>query len=265
MTIEVLEDAGAVSARASEIFLEAAAEAVAARGRFFVSLSGGSTPEGLYRRLASEPNKDRIDWARCCFFIGDERNVPPRDERSNLRMIEHALFLPLGIAPEQIASWPGEADRTARLFELELEKAFRAQTSAKHRIFGQEPNPAPSASGAGAEGIPVFDLFLLGLGSDGHTASIFPGTDAVNETRRMAVAVKLPATGETRFTITFPVINSSRRVLILVTGEAKAAAVAGVIEGKADVAQMPARAVRPSNGHLTWLLDRAAAAKLRRP
>jgi 6-phosphogluconolactonase len=250
--IMIVEDAEAAASHAAEIFIKIVTSAISERGRFFASLSGGSTPKRLYQLLSSENNKERTDWTKCTFFIGDERNVPPDDEHSNFRMIRETLQTPLEPAVVDIRPWPvcsGTPDGVASMYEHELEN-----------VFGLQISPGEFTENID---VPVFDLFLLGLGGDCHTASLFPDTDALLERRSFAVANRVPQLDEIRYTLVFPVINASRNVLFLVTGEDKAKAVAAVIEGERDQQKKPAQAVQPHSGSLIWLLDRAAASALR--
>jgi 6-phosphogluconolactonase len=237
--IVVLPDSDTLAHEAAQRFAELAVEAVDSRGRFSVALSGGSTPRALYRLLAEEPYRGQIPWKGVHLFWGDERCVLPDDPGSSFRAADEAF----------ISRVPLPSDNVHRVrAELAPEVAARAYANALDDFFC-----GPHAR---------FDLVLLGLGEDGHTASLFPGSDALQETGRLVTAVEAhyqnrPAV---RVTLTFPAINTARHVLFLVTGSDKARIVRAVLEG--DQRSYPARQVRPTAGELTWLLDAAAASRL---
>lgn len=212
----------------------AAADAIAKRGRFVVSLSGGSTPKRLYSRLADSD----IDWAKAEIFIGDERDVPPDDKESNFAMMRSTLFEPAGIDPTRIHRW-----RTELRAPEQVAEKFRQQISQIGASKG-------------------FDLVLLGLGEDCHTASLFPGTDALREAKLTAVANFVPQLQANRYTVTFPVINSASLAVFLVSGEAKAEAVSRVLNTADPDPDIPASLVRPQQGRTIWLLDADAAARI---
>jgi 6-phosphogluconolactonase len=240
----VLDDAAALATEAAARLAAAAGEAVEARGRFAIGLSGGSTPRVLYERLATPAWRDRVPWSRSEIFWGDERSVPPEHPDSNYRLARTALLDPVGIPPERVHRMAGEAaDPRAAAAAYETEIA---------RVLGGVPGEAP----------PAFDLVLLGLGPDGHTASLFPGTPALAERRRWAVENPVPRLGTVRLTLTFPILNRARDILFLVAGADKAAVLREVLEGPADPARLPAQGVRAEAGRLAWLVDRAAAAAL---
>lgn len=244
MAIEVLPNADAVAARGADLFAFAAQEAAAARGAFGAALSGGETPRALYRLLARQTFAQKIPWRRVHLYWGDERCVPPDDPRSNYGMAHEAFIRHVPIAADNVHRMRGELDpeQEARDYE-ELLLA------------------PPLRTAHAAAAWPVFDLILLGLGNDGHTASLFPHSPALEVADRMVV----PSSGEDtgpRLTITAPVINAARRVVFLVTGAAKAGMVAEVFEGLHIPGAIPAQLVAPDKGKLTWLLDEAAAADL---
>jgi 6-phosphogluconolactonase len=222
-------------ARAAARDFAAKAEAsVSERGRFAVALPGGSTPEATYEILATD-YADELDWSKVCVFFGDERTVPPDHEDSNYRMAQRALLsrVPVGSVHRMRGELPsGEA---AAAYEDELREFF------------------------GRSGLPDFDLILLGLGEDGHTASLFPETSALEVTERWVVANPVPKLETTRLTLTVPVLNAARVVAFLVAGEGKAEALKEILEGDADPRAYPAKFVRPESGDLTWMVDRAAA------
>jgi 6-phosphogluconolactonase len=232
MNLVVCKEPDDLASRAAAEFVRIAKESIVERGAFTVALSGGSTPILLYKRLLDSS----LDWGRVFFYFGDERNVLPDEDASNFKGANKALFRPLRIREDNIFRWRTELetpDDVAEDYEQTLQKL--------------------------SPDVPRFDLILLGMGSDGHTASLFPGTDALSETTRCATANWVPQLGSWRFTLSYPVINNSRNVLFLVAGEDKAEMVKEVIEGDAD---LPARSVRPVSGKLTWFLDRASASDL---
>jgi 6-phosphogluconolactonase len=238
------DDAPRWASEAAAFMLSLQQRAVKDNGRFLVALSGGRTPEQLYQRLASIASTARHEWRNTHFFFGDERCVPPDHPDSNYHLAEEALFKPLHISADQIHRMKGEHP-DPEVAAKDYEDVLRAST-----------NPPPSAW-------PNLDLVLLGLGSDGHTASLFPGTDALKETRRWATVGHAPANPRLRLTLTLGVINHATVVLFLANGESKAAAVKAVLEPQQDGDRnLPAALVRPDRGRLIWLLDRPAAAKL---
>ena len=220
-----------VAADAARRFAAAANETIATRGRFSVALSGGSTPRLLYSLLSSE-YADRIDWTSIRFYFGDERNVPPDAPESNYRMARETLFDPLGINEEHVVRWRTELGNPSE---------------AADEYLGHLERNGP------------FDLVLLGLGGDGHTASLFPRTAALNETEKLAVANWVDELNDFRLTVTFPAINSAANVMFLVAGREKAEAVNAVLLGETQPALYPAQSVKPSSGTLCWVLDRDAA------
>jgi 6-phosphogluconolactonase len=205
--------------------------------RFTWALSGGSTPRDLYRLLASDPYRDRLPWHAVHFFWSDERHVPPDHSESNYRMAREAMLDAVPVPPgnlHRIATEEPDAQRAAVRYEVELRSFFA------------------SASGEW----PRFDLVLLGLGKDGHTASLFPGSAAVREHERLVVAPWVEELDAYRITLTLPVLSHARRVLFLASGGEKAEALRAVIEGERDPDLYPAQAVE---GNRLWLVDRAAA------
>ncbi|MBI3407279.1 MAG: 6-phosphogluconolactonase [Planctomycetes bacterium] len=245
--VEVLRfpNANALAADAAERIIRAAEAAVAARGRFLFVLAGGSTPEKTYALLAQSENARRLNWAATTILFGDERMVPPDDTRSNFHMARSALLSKVPVPEKQILRIPTDRAPSAC-----------AQTYAAILNFGQPPSASP----------PVFDLILLGLGDDGHTASLFPGAAALKEQKAWVTWSPpgvLPPPVD-RVTMTFPVLNAAREVMFLVAGANKAAPVKEVLEGMPTVEKYPAAGVQPTSGKLTWLLDEAAAALLTR-
>jgi 6-phosphogluconolactonase len=243
VAVEILPDAETLALRAADLFAMAAQEAAAARGRFAAALSGGETPRALYRLLARQQYAQKVPWRRVRLYWGDERCVPPDDPASNYGMAREAFIRHVPLGPDQVHRLHGEDDpeAAARFYDEEL-----------RRLAAAAKPPAD---------LPVFDLVLLGLGRDGHTASLFPHSPALEEEDRLCVATAAPD-GSPRLTVTRPVINAARRVLFLVSGEDKAGMVAEVFGGFRVPDAVPAQAVRPDRGTLTWLLDRAAAQEL---
>jgi 6-phosphogluconolactonase len=230
-------------AAASEFFLRAI-DAVNTTGRFTVALSGGSTPRGLYRLLATDPAwRDQLPWQNMHFFWGDERHVPPEHADSNFRMANEALLSVAPVPAANVHRMHGEAANAAdaaREYEDELHEAF----------------------GLKAGEVPRFDLILLGLGPEGHTASLFPGTHALTENQRLVVSNWVGKLFADRITLTPPVLNNAACVMFIVSGPDKATALKGILEGPYEPDQLPAQLVNPTNGRLVWLLDRAAAQEL---
>jgi 6-phosphogluconolactonase len=243
VSIEILPDADALALRAADLLALAAQEAAAARGRFAVALSGGETPRALYRMIARQQFSQKIPWRRVQLYWGDERCVLPEDAASNYGMARDAFIRHVPIAAENVHRVLGEQPPAQAA--LAYEKELRALAALER----------PTSE------LPVFDLILLGLGGDGHTASLFPHSDSLEVEERFAVATEAPD-GSSRITVTYPVINAARRVWFLVSGAQKAGMVAEVIEGLMMPAAVPAQGVRPVHGQLTWLLDEAAAAEL---
>jgi len=231
--IEILPDPPALAHHVAEWMTQAA---LAAQGSFRVSLSGGSTPKTLYELLASDEFRDRFPWQLVSWYWGDERFVPHDHPDSNYRMTREAMLAKAPVPPENIHPVPtdGTPEDAARRYERTLQKAYRATTLDPQR--------------------PLFDVTLLGLGPDGHTASLLPGEPVLNERARWVVAVS-HGRPEVRITMTYPVIESSRRVAFLVAGKEKATIFNMIREGGSRV---PAAQVRPV-GELLWFVDRAAA------
>ena len=220
-----------------------AAEAIAARGRFVIALSGGSTPEAAYRRLATGDWRDRLDWQRTQVLWGDERCVPPDDPQSNYRMAKETLLDRVPIPGNQIHRIKGEDDP---------EQAAAGYERALRSLLRCHPERSEGS----------LDLVLLGLGEDGHTASLFPGQAAVHEAERWVMAVPAPSGDLWRVTLTPAVLNLARNVTFVVSGAGKSFRLAQVLEGPVDSDLLPAQAIHPPQGRLTWMVDRAAAARL---
>jgi 6-phosphogluconolactonase len=229
-------------AAAAEEVVHAANEAVAQRGRFTIALAGGSTPKSLYNLVATNA-RTTLPWDRMFFFWGDERHVPPTDPESNYRMAEEAMLSKVPVPPGNVFRIKTENPEAAAAAE-DYEKAIR-------KFFGLEPGQFPR-----------FDLILLGMGPDGHTASLFPGTTALQEKSRLVVANWVEKMKTHRITLTLPVLNAARCVTFLVSGTDKAPALKAVLEENVPAEQYPAKLIKPSDGKLIWLIDRAAASQL---
>ncbi|MCD9189525.1 MAG: 6-phosphogluconolactonase [Pyrinomonadaceae bacterium] len=242
--IEVFQNSEELNNFAADKFVEIAAESISERGRFTVALAGGSTPKSLYRLLSGDKFKDKIDWSKVFFFFGDERNVSPDDAESNFRMAHENLFAPLEINVNSIFPWLTQSETpeiTAEIYQGEIKRFFDL----------------------GETEFPIFDLILLGMGADGHTASLFPFTKALGETEKIAVANPVEKLNTTRLTLTFPTINVARNIIFLVAGEDKAETLREVLEGKFQPERLPSQNVKPENGNLYWLLDENVAKLLR--
>jgi len=237
-TLRVVESRDAVAHIAAQWVHDRAWAAANARGRFTLALSGGTTPKALYQQMAAGP---RLPWDRTVFCFGDERNVPPDDAESNARMAREALTGKPFVDPSSVYRIKGErpAAEAAADYEQTLRRLFPGTTT-----------------------FPSFDLVLLGLGPDGHTASLFPHSPALDERARWVVANWVEKFRTHRITLTFPVLNAASEVLFLVTGEDKGWALQQVLQGSAPVADVPARGIAPASGRVTFLVDRAAAAGL---
>ncbi len=243
MSIEILPDGDALALRAADLFALAAQEAAAARGRFADARCGGETPRAFYRLLARQQFSQKVPWRRVQLYWGDERCVPPDDPQSNYGLARDSFIKHVPIADANVHRMRGEdpPEEAAQAYDAGL------------RDLAAQSRPRVE--------VPVLDLVLLGLGTDGHTASLFPHSDALAVEDRFSVATTTPD-GSPRITVTAPVLNAARRVWFLVTGAKKAGMVAEVIEGLRVPNAVPAQGVAPVHGTLTWFLDEAAAAEL---
>jgi 6-phosphogluconolactonase len=241
--IEILPDPSLLARQAAQIITEQAHQAVSVNDRFTIALSGGSTPRRLYELLADRNSafRDQLPWNQMHFFWSDERPVGPNHPDSNYRMANEAMLSRVPVPERNV-----------------------------HRILGEKPNAQDAANayestlrgffGLAVDGLPSLDLVLLGMGGDGHTASIFPGSDVIHEERRLVAAPWVEKLNTYRITMTLPVLNNAANVMFLVSGEDKAAMVREVLYG--EPGRLPAQSVYPGNGSLTWLLDEAAGSKL---
>jgi 6-phosphogluconolactonase len=229
-----------VALAAAERFVQHAQKSITDHKLFSVALSGGNTPRRMYELLATDPFKARVEWSVVHIFFGDERLVAPDHPDSNYRLAREALLSRVPIPQDRVhpINGVGDAVTNARIYEGELRSCF-----------------------SGSEW-PRFDLVLLGLGKDGHTASLFPGTNALAERRAWVVANWIEESRSDRITLTVPAINAAASVDFLVTGADKAQALAAVLEGPSDPEHLPAQLIKPESGLVTWLVDAQAASKL---
>ncbi|HTC57501.1 MAG TPA: 6-phosphogluconolactonase [Candidatus Sulfotelmatobacter sp.] len=227
---------------AAEEVIRTATDAVAQRGRFTIALSGGSTPRSLYTLIAANASVN-LPWDQMFFFWGDERHVPPEDPESNYRMAKESLLSKVPIPGANIFRIPAE--------NPDASAAAEAYEQTVRKFFALAPGDFPR-----------FDLILLGLGPDGHTASLFPETAALQENSRIVVANWVKKLGTSRITFTLPTLNSARCVAFLVSGIDKAAVLHEVLEGHAPAEKYPSKLVQPSAGKLIWFVDKAAASEL---
>lgn len=237
--LKVFDTTEEVLKAAAEYFVEKATAAIAKHGKFTVALSGGSSPKGLFELLASQYHSP-LDWTKVFFFFGDERYVPADHPDSNALMAKKALFDPLHIAAHQIFTVDTslEPDAAAEAYQQAIEKHF-------------------------APGSPTFDLILLGLGDDAHTASLFPHTKVINESEAGVKAIFVEDKQVYRITFTAPLINQARHIEFLLFGSGKAEAVKHVLQGDKNHDQYPAQLIAPVKGDIVWFIDGAAASLLR--
>jgi len=242
--IGILADGAAIAERAAQEFVQAAAEAVRIKGSFNVALAGGSTPKALYSLLVNDPAlRSQVPWDKMHLFFGDERHVAPDHPDSNFRMALEAMISKSPLKPEQVTRIKGEypdADEAA----LEYEKALREYFKLK------------------AEEYPRFDLVLAGMGNEGHTLSLFPGTTALRDNGRLVVRTWVGKLYTERITCTAPVANNSAAVLFMIAGADKAPALKAVLEGPYEPEQLPSQLIKPANGKLIFLIDSAAGGML---
>jgi len=236
MRVRVLSDLDAVAEVAAREFAQAAQQAIASRGRFLVALAGGRTPALAYSQLAADPWCDRVDWSRVEFFWGDERAVPPDDPESNYGLARRTMLRPLGIDESRVHRMRGEAE--------DLGSAAREYGEVLARVAGTPP---------------VLDLVLLGMGADGHIASLFPESPALSERQRPVIDVEEPDTGMRRLTLTFPVILGARSIAVQVTGADKAQTLRRVFLSDPDSVTLPACRLSKAGGRVLWLVDASAA------
>jgi 6-phosphogluconolactonase len=237
--LRVLPDAAALAEAAAQLFVQCARRAVAEAGRFTVALSGGSTPNAVFERLASA-HKDALDWTRVLFFWGDERLVPPTDPQSNYGVAKAKLLDHVPVPPENVFRVRGE---------LPAAEAVSRVAGDLRQVFKLAPGKWP-----------VFDLVYLGIGADGHTASLFPGSEALANHQDLAAAVHVKALNPERVTLTYPVLNAAACVAVLASGSGKAAILKAALGAPAG---LPIQGVKPRDGQMLWLVDAAAAGTLK--
>jgi 6-phosphogluconolactonase len=238
--IIICRDTDELSRQAAEQFVALARQAIVAHGRFRVALSGGSTPKALYSTLATAEFNSQLEWRQIHLFWGDERCVAPDHAESNFRMVKESLLSKIVIPAENVHRMIGEFEpaAAAAAYETELRQFFLLS----------------------AEQLPRFDLILLGLGEDGHTASLFPHSSALNETERWVATTYVEKLDAHRLTLTFPVINNAAQITFLIAGQSKAAIVKAI--RNASVGDYPATRIEPVKGHLCWFITQDAAGDL---
>ncbi len=242
MKINIYASVDELLEKLAEYFVDSANQSIAEHGRFSVALSGGASPEKLYGLLASPSFREKVDWRKVYFFFGDERYVPATDPASNFKMVKKILFEPLHI-------------NASRIFPVNTSLAPADAAIQYMEIINHQFNGAQ----------PRFDLVLLGLGDNSHTASLFPFTDILHEKSATVKSVFLTGQQVYRISFTAPLINMACRVAFLVYGEGKAQAVQNILESVNDIENFPAQLIQPVNGMVTWFLDKSAASKIKSP
>ena len=244
--LQIVGNGAAVSRTAAEIMVNLALKKLTSKESFAVALSGGSTPKKMFAMLANDAAlRNRMPWCRVHFFWGDERHVPPDHTDSNFRMTNEVMLSRVPVPPENIHRIRAEnpdAGKAAEDYEQELREFFML----------------------GPEQLPPFDCVFLGMGTDGHTASLFPGTKALQERKRLVVPNWVDKFQSYRITLTPPVLNNADLVIFLVSGEEKAQPLRTVLEGQKQPDRLPSQLIEPTHGKLLWLVDRAAAGLLKR-
>lgn len=236
--LQIFQTPDLLASALADAFVDDARTAIGAHGAFFVALAGGTTPKNAYALLAQEPRRSQIDWNHVFVYFGDERCVPPESPDSNYRMAMDAFLRAVNLPPDHVHRMRGEDDPLA---------AARDYAELLIQTLGD---------------VPRFDLVMLGMGADGHTASLFPGTDPLRDNDRLVRAPYVEQVASHRITMTPLVINNARHVIIATEGLPKAPALYAVREGPYEPAVHPAQIVEPTNGRLSWFVDRAAAAEL---
>ncbi len=242
----ICKDIEALGKETAKQFARLAEQYVTQKGRFTVALSGGSTPQVLYKYLSLPPIRSEIPWGGIHIFWGDERMVPPDHPDSNFRMANEILLKKVPIPDENIFAMPmkeTDPDRAAEMYEAAIHDCF-------------DPDE---------DEIPVFDLILLGIGEDGHTASLFPQTAALNEEDAWVAKNYVPKLDKTRLTLTFPLINQAKNIFFLASGEKKAPVIQGLLSSTQPAMHYPAAKVKPVSGKLSYFIDEAAASGLPKP
>ncbi len=242
--IRILADGAAIAKRAAQEFIQAATVAAREKGACSVSLAGGKTPKALYSLLVTDPAlRSQVPWDKIQLFFGDERHVPPDHPDSNFRMATEAMISKSPMKPEQVTRIKGEYPDAGQA-ALEYEKALREYFKLKDGEY------------------PRFDLVLVGMGNEGHTLSLFPGTKALHADGRIAVRNWVGKLYAERITLTAPAASNAAQVIFMVTGADKAPALKAVLEGPFEPEQLPAQLLQPKNGKLLWLVDTAAGSML---
>ncbi len=242
MHTAIYPDIDTLSQQAAQHIVRIAQESIVTRGRFTIALSGGTTPRELYSLLGTEPYRSQIDWNLVHIFWGDERCVPADSPDSNYHMADEVLLSKIPISALQIHRMPADQpdrDAASQAYTVEMQRSF------------------------GTNDIPDFDLIQLGMGPEGHTASLFPHLPSLHEQRRLVMPVSVPKPPPDRLTFTPPLLNAARTILFLVTGSEKADALQAVLEGPYQPDEYPAQIVRPTNGEVVWMVDKDAAKNIR--
>lgn len=245
--LEIFDNEQKLFHAAAEKFVAAANAALAARGVFSVALSGGSTPKALYQLLTDAAYAGRVAWDKVEWFFGDERSVGPEDPESNFRMAREAMLTKLPVDAARVHRIRGESDKPA---EAAAEYAAQLGKVLSAGAAGETSKP------------PAIDLVLLGMGNDGHTASLFPFTKALHEQKKWVVPNDVPQLNTRRYTLTAPVLNAASCVLFLITGVGKAKVLEEVLNGPPEPDRLPSQLIAPGRGELLWYVDRAAASRL---
>jgi len=242
VTVAVSHDAQSANAVAADMIVGLARQTVSEGRNFTLALSGGSTPKKLFELLASPQWQSKVPWDKIDFFWGDERYVPISDPSSNFRMTQEAMLSKVAIPQERIHRWLTEkpAEEAAQLYDQEI-----------RRVVPAGPND-----------VPQFDLILLGLGTNGHTASLFPYQPGLHEKTRLAFAEYIDEVKMQRLSFSAPLINAARQIVFLALGANKATVVREIVAGVFDPERLPAQLIRPASGKLTWILDSQSAGKL---
>jgi 6-phosphogluconolactonase len=251
--VRIYRDPEELALKAARRFARLADQYVVGCGRFTVALSGGSTPRAMFSLLAADPFLDTVPWSSIYFFWGDERCVPPVHQDSNYRMASEALLSKVPVPAENVFRIPAELP--------DVEQAAQQYAETLTQFFLAGPGPTRSGT-APLSNVPRFDLILLGMGPDGHTASLFPHTTALQVADKIVVANYVEKFKSNRITLTAPTINNSRNVTFVAGGKDKAEALAGVLEGSYQPEVYPSQLIHPRNGALLWMVDEAAASKL---
>lgn len=242
--VQIFDSPSSVAEAGALHFIRICNASVKASDKFSVVLSGGSTPKGMLSLLATDAYRKQVDWGKCHFFWGDERSVPPTHSDSNFKMAKDSLLDLVPAIPTQIHRMEAEKN--------DINQAAQEYQDKITTFFKIPANGHP----------PKFDLLFLGMGPDGHTASLFPGTTALKEKDRWVVPNFVPKFNTNRMTLTYPIINQAKNVIFLVAGKDKVPALKEVLQGKPDLDTYPSQGIKPEQGKLLWLLDKEAASGL---